>query len=84
MHKVNVSYARILGEVDITRKLLDEITIKDKEGRKVKQVIEYEWKPNFCDKCQVIGHVCSEIKNKKVWKPKPQLDPKPAATIFTT
>lgn len=40
--KLWVSYARILVEVDITHKLLDEITIKDKEERKVKQIIEYE------------------------------------------
>ncbi|XP_058775694.1 uncharacterized protein LOC131649972 [Vicia villosa] len=51
-HKLRVSYARILVEVDITRKLIHEITIKDLEGRKIRQPIEYEWRPKFCEKCQ--------------------------------
>lgn len=40
--KFRVSYARILVEIDITRKFLDEITIMDSDGRKLQQVIEYE------------------------------------------
>lgn len=35
-HKIKVSYARMLIEVDITQKLLDEITIMDNEGKKRK------------------------------------------------
>ncbi|XP_058766375.1 uncharacterized protein LOC131639973 [Vicia villosa] len=70
-HKLRVSYAWILVEVDITRKLPDEITIKDLEGRKLKQQIEYEWRPRFCDKCQQVGHTCGTEKQRKVWRPKP-------------
>ncbi|XP_058756103.1 uncharacterized protein LOC131629334 [Vicia villosa] len=57
-HKLRVSYARILVEVDITRKLIDELIIKDLEGKKLKRPIEYEWRPKFCEKCQKMGQQC--------------------------
>ncbi|XP_058722177.1 uncharacterized protein LOC131593630 [Vicia villosa] len=83
-HKLRVSYARILVEVDITRKLADEITIKDPEGRLLKQGIEYEWRPKFCDKCQRVGHQCGMEPKKKVWRPKPpNLEPDPVPVICT-
>lgn len=40
--KLSVSYARVLVEVDITQKLLEEISIKDKNGNVVAQKVEYE------------------------------------------
>ncbi|CAJ2641905.1 unnamed protein product [Trifolium pratense] len=73
-HKFRVSYARILVEMDITQKLPQDITIKDSEGNKLKQVVEYEWKPLFCDKCQKMGHICEKDPPKKLhkqWAPKP-------------
>lgn len=51
-NKLCVSYARMLVEVNITQELPQEITIKDNEGNKLKQIIEYEWKPLFCRKCK--------------------------------
>ncbi|KAI5397300.1 hypothetical protein KIW84_063204 [Lathyrus oleraceus] len=51
-NKLCVSYARMLVDVDITQELSQEITIKDNEGNKLKQIIEYEWKPLFCRKCK--------------------------------
>lgn len=45
-HKLRVSYARILVEVDITRKLIDEITIKDLEGRKIGNRLSMNGDPN--------------------------------------
>lgn len=62
--KLRVSYARILVEVDISKELVKEITIKDCEGRKLVQPVEYEWKPSFCDCCQAIGHKCKGIMRK--------------------
>ncbi|XP_058774908.1 uncharacterized protein LOC131649171 [Vicia villosa] len=41
---LRVSYARILVEMDITKELPEEITIRDKDGNKLQQAIEYEWK----------------------------------------
>ncbi|XP_058726331.1 uncharacterized protein LOC131597664 [Vicia villosa] len=72
-HKLRVSYARVLVEVDITQKLLDEITITDNEGKKRKQTVEYEWRPKFCERCQKISHQCDPNRRQKVWKPKPNL-----------
>jgi hypothetical protein len=72
-NKFRVSYSRILVEMDVTQKLPTDITIKDSEGNKRKQVVEYEWKPLYCDSCQKMGHICSKEPLKKVnkqWKPK--------------
>jgi hypothetical protein len=67
-NKFQISYARILVEVDITKELPQEITIKDSEGEKMKQPVEYEWKPIYCDKCQKFGHQCGAKKNVvKTW-----------------
>ncbi|XP_058748829.1 uncharacterized protein LOC131621809 [Vicia villosa] len=67
--KLRVSYARILVEVDITKELIKEIAIKDCEGRKLMQPVEYEWKPLYCDRCKSIGHRCKDVV-KKQWIPK--------------
>ena len=58
--KLRVSYARILVEVDITKELPQEITIRDRSGNKLQQAIKFEWKPEFCPKCQKIGHKCGK------------------------
>jgi hypothetical protein len=61
--------------MDVTQDLPQNITIRDNEGNKMTQLVEYEWKPLFCDKCQKIGHKCAKIPPKqanKLWKPKPQ------------
>ena len=70
--KLRVSYARVLIEVDITQKLVEEISIKDKEGNTVIQGIEYEWRPKFYDKCQAVGHNCEVRIRKNEWRPKNQ------------
>lgn len=69
-HKLRVTYARMLVEVDITRKLVEEIALKDKEGKILMQPVQYEWKPKFCDKCQKVGHHYGLGPKKNFWKPK--------------
>ncbi|XP_058775452.1 uncharacterized protein LOC131649713 [Vicia villosa] len=71
--KLRVSYARIIVEVDVTKDFVKEIAIRDCEGRKIKQMVEYEWRPKFCDKCKKLGHQCKEPVRKveRKWKPKP-------------
>ncbi|KAH1253271.1 putative ribonuclease H protein [Glycine max] len=70
--KIQVSYAHILVEVDITKTLVKEVTNKDCEGRKITQGVEYEWRPLYCEKCHKLGHQCkkSGIQKEKQWKPK--------------
>lgn len=55
---LRVSYARILVEVDITQELAKEINMKDNQDKKLKQPVQSEWKPLFCEKCQRGGHQC--------------------------
>ncbi|XP_058776305.1 uncharacterized protein LOC131650615 [Vicia villosa] len=70
-NKLRVSYARILVEMDITKDLPTELTIRDKDGTKFLQPVEYEWKPMYCKRCQKPGHNCEQPKPKiKQWKPK--------------
>ncbi|XP_058733321.1 uncharacterized protein LOC131604923 [Vicia villosa] len=70
--KLRVSYARMLVEVDVTQKLCEEISIKDHEGNMRQQKVEFEWRPQYCERCQKIGHVCSNEKKipVKTWQPK--------------
>lgn len=75
--KLRVSYARVLIEVDITTNLKDAINIRDLQGSKILQEVEYEWKPPFCKKCNKVGHNCEKEKttkpqNTQRWIEKPQ------------
>lgn len=87
-NKLRVSYARILVEVDITQKMVDVITI-NKKGQRRQQKIEYEWKPLFCERCQKIGHKCSNSVNtkqgqRKQWSIKSVEADEPKTTTETT
>lgn len=68
-NKLRVSYARILVEVDIKLNLATEVTLKERQGRILKQPIEYEWRPLFCETCQKMGHKCEPNKHKQ-WIPR--------------
>ncbi|XP_060170990.1 uncharacterized protein LOC132601964 [Lycium barbarum] len=54
-----VSFARVLIEVNITRQLPDTIVVRDPSGKTFTQKVIYEWKPLYCEKCQIIGHKCA-------------------------
>ncbi|CAK8544239.1 unnamed protein product [Lathyrus sativus] len=69
-HKFRISYARLLVEVDVTQALAKEIIINDRNGAKLIQPIEYEWKLKFCEQCQRFGHIREAPKLVKVWQPK--------------
>lgn len=73
--KLRVSYARVLVEVDITQKLIEEINIKDKNGNVVTQKVEFEWRPKYCDKCQAVGRNCALKTTRKQWLPKKKPTP---------
>ncbi|XP_058759181.1 uncharacterized protein LOC131632453 [Vicia villosa] len=70
-NKLRISYARILVEIDVTKKQKESVTIKDCEGNKFNQPIEFEWEPKYCDTCQKVGHQCEKDKPKimKKWQP---------------
>ncbi|XP_021835842.2 uncharacterized protein [Spinacia oleracea] len=62
--QLRISFARVLVEVDVTRPLPSSITVADPSGQEFEQAIEYEWKPEYCKKCCMVGHNC----NVKVFK----------------
>jgi len=48
-------YARILVDMDFSRKLFHEIIV-EREGYAFTVEVAYEWMPDFCSHCQNIGH----------------------------
>ncbi|XP_060187471.1 uncharacterized protein LOC132616806 [Lycium barbarum] len=52
-----ISYARMLIEMDITREIPDEMPIEMPDGSIRYQVIDYDWKPKFCQDCNHFGHI---------------------------
>jgi hypothetical protein len=71
--------------VDVTGDLPKSVQIQDPMGNIVKQVVEFEWLPPYCQKCKIVGHDCTQTrvnttrfrpadvqrkKVVKVWKPK--------------
>jgi hypothetical protein len=48
-------YARILVDMDFSRKFFREILV-EREGFSFKVEVNYEWLPDFCSHCQNIGH----------------------------
>ena len=56
--QLRISFARILVEMDVTVAVPNEISIADSEGVTFKQKVVYDWLPEFCQKCQKVGHSC--------------------------
>ena len=56
-------YARILVDMDFSRKLFHEIVV-EREGFAFTVAVAYEWLPDFCSHCHNIGHditVCRQL-----------------------
>ncbi|KAL0431093.1 UNVERIFIED_CONTAM: hypothetical protein Sradi_0735300 [Sesamum radiatum] len=51
-----VSYARILVEVDASKKLVDQVEFILPNGVARKQPVVYEFTPKFCSECHHFGH----------------------------
>ncbi|KAH0764740.1 hypothetical protein KY285_000611 [Solanum tuberosum] len=56
--QTRISYARMLIEVNVTKAIPQQITVMDPNGGTFMQEVVLEWRPQFCDKCQKIGHQC--------------------------
>jgi len=48
-------YARILVDIDLSKKIFDEILV-EREGFAFKAEVQYERRPFFCHHCYAIGH----------------------------
>lgn len=64
--QTRISCARMLIQANVTKPLPMEVMICDGKGTQFQQAVEYDWKPEFCEECQQIGHRC---------KPKQQAEP---------
>ncbi|KAL2246259.1 UNVERIFIED_CONTAM: hypothetical protein Sindi_2894100 [Sesamum indicum] len=56
MKMEQVSYARILVEVDASKNLIDEVEFVMPNGITRKQPVVYEFTPKFCTACNRFGH----------------------------
>ncbi|KAJ6298456.1 hypothetical protein OIU76_019582 [Salix suchowensis] len=52
-----LSYARVLVEIDLLKKLRDYVKVCLPNGEVIEQQIIYETLPKFCSHCNVIGHL---------------------------
>lgn len=46
----------MLIEVNVTRTLPEDVIVMDPNGRQFTQKVVFDWKPEFCQQCQVVGH----------------------------
>ncbi|XP_015060282.1 uncharacterized protein LOC107006173 [Solanum pennellii] len=56
--QTRISYARMLVEVNVTKAISQKIAVVDSTGKTFMQDVVLEWRPQYCDKFQKIGHLC--------------------------
>jgi hypothetical protein len=54
-------YARILVDIDLSRRIFDEIRV-ERDGYDFPLAVVYERLPEFCSHCQIIGHTITMCK----------------------
>lgn len=57
-----ISYARALVEVDVSQRLVEQVSLRLPNGRILVQPIEFEKVPAYCSHCQMVGHSTSKCK----------------------
>ncbi|KNA06661.1 hypothetical protein SOVF_178970, partial [Spinacia oleracea] len=70
-----LQFARVLVDMPITQKLPDQVAFVNENSEMVQVPISYEWRPNICEKCKMVGHLtadCKYGKTKRVWVQKTQ------------
>lgn len=50
----------MLIQTNVAKPLPTEVLVHAPDGKQFAQDISYDWKPDFCEKCQKIGHVCPQ------------------------
>ncbi|KAL0412017.1 UNVERIFIED_CONTAM: hypothetical protein Slati_3791400 [Sesamum latifolium] len=73
-----ISYARILVEVDASKKLVDQVEFILPNGVVRKQAVVYEFTPKFCTTCNYFGHLTDACH-----PPAATVATNPAATLKT-
>ncbi|KAH0689336.1 hypothetical protein KY289_016694 [Solanum tuberosum] len=67
----------MLIEVDVTKPMPNEITVMDAQGHAFQQMVSYDWKPEYCEECLMVGHNCHKrrLKQQEQQQPKRQQPP---------
>ncbi|XP_015072451.1 uncharacterized protein LOC107016517 [Solanum pennellii] len=68
--QTRISYARMLVEVNVTKAIPQQIAVMDPNRKTFMQEVVLEWRPQYCDKCQKIGHLCQVEPEAKEEMPK--------------
>ena len=69
-NQTRISYVRMLVEVNVTKAIPQQIAVMDPNGRTFMHEVVLEWRPQYCDKCQKIGHLCQVEQEVKEEMPK--------------
>ena len=56
--QTKISYARMLVEVNVTKAIPQKIAVVGQTGKTFMQDVVLEWRLQYFDKCQQIGHLC--------------------------
>ena len=70
--QMRVSFALpgyLLNWMSVTQELPKVVQIEDPNGLVFDQKVTYDWLPPFCEKCQLVGHVCPEKQAQTKKKP---------------
>ncbi|XP_021731006.1 uncharacterized protein LOC110697913 [Chenopodium quinoa] len=72
--KKRIAYARIMIEVAVNGEFPEFIEFFDENGNRIKQAVQFEWKPVECHMCKGMGHVEQDFPNQfvKVRKNQPR------------
>jgi hypothetical protein len=67
-------YARILVDMDLSKRVFDEILV-ELEGFAFKVEVKYERRPPFCHHCYMIGHILTTCNWLHPQQAKDKIDP---------
>lgn len=74
-----ISYARLLVEMDVTIPLPNSIKVMDTQGKVFEEQIWYDWRPQQCATCCLIGHDCKKDQQPQDKTQRPEVQKKEVA-----
>ena len=75
-----LAFARCFVEISANKPLQQSVKLEVDGEDTVQIVVEYEWLPPKCDKCNTFGHIVTHCPTKETWLPK-ERSKTPEATI---
>lgn len=76
-NKDRMQFARVLVEMDVNHGFPDMISFTSEDEELINIKVEYDWKPQVCTKCKLLGHLVNSYKagTTQEWVPKTVPDP---------